>query len=141
MKSEEKQLAPPESGSRYARKHLSDEQWRSLPEKALKEASLFNDACMNLFFFEDTIPCVQLMVDKIIGDGYTVDPAPQKGHRLLSVEHERTVADDLKTIWSQIRMRLLSRSRLIRLWNFDRLAYRCRASENARYSFFESFRI
>lgn len=140
MKSEEKQLAPPESGSRYARKHLSDEQWRSLPEKALKEASLFNDACMNLFF-EDAIPCVQLMVDKIIGDGYTVDPAPQKGHRLLSVEHERTVADDLKTIWSQIRMRLLSRSRLIRLWNFDRLAYRCRASENARYSFFESFRI
>lgn len=55
MKSEEKQLAPPESGSRYARKHLSDEQWRSLLEKALKEASLFNDASMNLFF-EDAIP-------------------------------------------------------------------------------------
>nr|AMK54790.1 hypothetical protein AALO17_16560 [Faecalibaculum rodentium] len=30
------------------------------------------------------------MVDKIIGDGHTVDPAPQKGHRLLSDEHERT---------------------------------------------------
>lgn len=30
------------------------------------------------------------MVDKIIGDGYTVEPAPQKGHQLLSVEHERT---------------------------------------------------
>ncbi|WP_300913483.1 hypothetical protein [Faecalibaculum rodentium] len=56
MKSEEKQLAPPESGSQNARKHLSDEQWRSLLEKTLKEASLFNDACMNLFFFEDVIP-------------------------------------------------------------------------------------
>ncbi|WP_178390114.1 hypothetical protein [Faecalibaculum rodentium] len=55
MKSEEKQLAPPESGSQNARKHLSDERWRSLPEKALKETSLFNDACMNLFF-EDAIP-------------------------------------------------------------------------------------
>ena len=44
---------------------------------------------MNLFF-EDAIPCVQLMVDKIIGDGYTVEPAPQKGHRLLSDERERT---------------------------------------------------
>ena len=52
MKSEEKQLAPPESGSRNARKHLSDEQWRSLLEKALKEASLLNDACMNLFFLK-----------------------------------------------------------------------------------------
>ena len=89
MKSEEKQLAPPETVSRNARNHLSDEQWRSLREKTLKQANLFNDAYMNLFF-EDAIPCVQLMVDKIIGDGYTVEPAPQKGHRLLSDERERT---------------------------------------------------
>ncbi|WP_242325143.1 hypothetical protein [Faecalibaculum rodentium] len=50
MKSEEKQLAPPESGSRNARKHLRDEQWPSLLEKVLKDAMLFNDAYMNLFF-------------------------------------------------------------------------------------------
>lgn len=115
MKSEEKQLAPPETVSRNARNHLSDEQWRSLLEKTLKQANLFNDAYMNLFF-EDAIPCVQLMVDKIIGDGYTVEPAPQKGHWLLSVEHERTVADDLKTIWSQICVRFLSRNSRIRRW-------------------------
>lgn len=46
--------------------------------------------CLHEPVFKHAIPCVQLMVDKIIGDGYTVDPAPQKGHRLLSVEHERT---------------------------------------------------
>ena len=133
MKSEEKQLAPPETVSRNARNHLSDEQWRSLLEKTLKQANLFNDAYMNLFF-EDAIPCVQLMVDKIIGDGYTVEPAPRKviGYCRMSANGQK---DDLKTIWSQIRMRLLSRNSRIRRWNVDRLAYRCRSSENTRYSF------
>lgn len=97
MKSEEKQLAPPETVSRNARNHLSDEQWRSLLEKTLKQANLFNDAYMNLFF-EDAIPCVQLMVDKIIGDGYTVEHVqiqktiPQFG--LKSVRLDVTAHDD-----------------------------------------------
>ncbi|WP_439749570.1 hypothetical protein, partial [Faecalibaculum rodentium] len=73
------------------------------------------------------------MVDKIVETGTRWIQPHRKvtGYCRLSTSGQK---DDLKTIWSQICLRFLSRSSRIRLRNVDRLAYRCRSSENARYS-------